>query len=43
MFYEKCQVWTISDPSMPYLITPTKSTCGCKDDKEKCDTEKNPV
>ena len=42
-FYEKYQVWTIYDPSMPYLITTTKSTCGCKDDKDECDTETNPV
>ena len=28
---------------MPYLITTTKSTCGCKDDKDECDTETNPV
>ena len=41
--FEKYQVWTIYDPSMPYLITATKSTCGCKDDKDECDTEKNPV
>ena len=33
----------IYDPSMPYLITNKKSTCGCKDDKDECDTEKNPV
>ena len=25
------------------LLTTTKSTCGCKDDKDECDTEKNPV
>ena len=26
-----------------YSLTTTKSTCGCKDDKDECDTEKNPV
>ena len=25
------------------LVTNTKSTCGCKDDKDECDTEKNPI